>query len=60
MPPDAAVAFATGCGLWPLRQRLSWTSKKAAKHFLGPSYTSLRRRLFAGLDGMRVRSGTRL
>jgi peptidoglycan/xylan/chitin deacetylase (PgdA/CDA1 family) len=60
MPPDAAVALATGRGLWPLRQRLSWTSKKAAKHFLGPSYTSLRRRLFAGLDGMRVRSGTRL
>jgi peptidoglycan/xylan/chitin deacetylase (PgdA/CDA1 family) len=60
MPPAAAVALATGRGLWPLRQRLSWTSKKAAKHFLGPSYTSLRRRLFAGLDGVRVRSGTRL
>jgi peptidoglycan/xylan/chitin deacetylase (PgdA/CDA1 family) len=60
MRPSVAVALATGRGVWPLRQRLSWTSKKVAKQLLGRSYTDLRRRLFAEPDGMRVRSGTRL
>jgi peptidoglycan/xylan/chitin deacetylase (PgdA/CDA1 family) len=60
MRPDVTVALATGRGLWPLRQRLTWTTKKVAKHFLGRSYTDLRRRLFGADAGMSVRSGTRL
>jgi peptidoglycan/xylan/chitin deacetylase (PgdA/CDA1 family) len=43
MTPEAAIAFATGRGLWPLRQRVEWEAKKLAKTLLGPGYQALRR-----------------
>jgi peptidoglycan/xylan/chitin deacetylase (PgdA/CDA1 family) len=45
MPPEAAVAFGLGGGLWPLRERVSWTLKKAAKRALGTRYADLRREM---------------
>ena len=56
MPPEAAVAFGLGRGLWPLRQQVGWALKKAAKRLLGARYTDLRRELLEkrGLDGGRA------
>jgi peptidoglycan/xylan/chitin deacetylase (PgdA/CDA1 family) len=43
MKPETAVAFATGQGLWPVRQRVEWEAKKVAKALLGPGYQAIRR-----------------
>jgi len=43
MKPDTAFAFATGRGLWPIRQRVEWETKKVAKALLGPGYQAIRR-----------------
>jgi peptidoglycan/xylan/chitin deacetylase (PgdA/CDA1 family) len=51
MPPAAAYACATGRGVWPLRQRITWESKKLAKAMLGPTYLRVRKRI---LDGRSV------
>ena len=45
MPAEAAYAFATGRGLWPIRQRLAWDAKKLAKATLGPTYLEVRKRV---------------
>ena len=45
MPAEAAYAFATGRGLWPIRQRLAWNAKKIAKATLGPTYLKVRKRV---------------
>ena len=47
MGPDVAVAFASGRGVEPLRQRLFWDTKKIAKNVFGPAYQRLRERLLA-------------
>jgi peptidoglycan/xylan/chitin deacetylase (PgdA/CDA1 family) len=57
MPADAAHGFATGRGLWPIRQRLAWDAKKLAKATLGPAYLRVRKRVLdrrAALEGSRV------
>ena len=54
MPAEAAYAFATGRGLWPIRQRLAWDVKKLAKATLGPAYLKVRKRVLdrrAALEG---------
>ena len=43
MKPEAAAAFATGRGVWPIRQRVEWEAKKVAKAVLGPGYQAIRR-----------------
>jgi hypothetical protein len=43
MSPESAVGFATGQGLWPVRQRVEWEAKKVAKAVLGPGYQAIRR-----------------
>jgi len=48
--PDAALALASGRGLDPLMQRVSWHSKKIAKAMLGPAYQRLREQLLASRD----------
>jgi peptidoglycan/xylan/chitin deacetylase (PgdA/CDA1 family) len=45
MPAAAALAFASGRGLWPIRQRAAWEAKKLAKGLLGGRYLQLRKRL---------------
>jgi peptidoglycan/xylan/chitin deacetylase (PgdA/CDA1 family) len=45
MPAEAAHAFATGRGFWPIRQRLAWEAKKLAKATLGPTYLKVRKRV---------------
>ena len=45
MPPAAAFACATGRGLWPVRQRVTWQTKKLAKALLGPAYLRVRKRI---------------
>ena len=45
MPPAAACACATGRGLWPMRQRATWETKKLAKAMLGPAYLRVRKRI---------------
>jgi peptidoglycan/xylan/chitin deacetylase (PgdA/CDA1 family) len=45
MTADAALALATGRGLWPARQRVEWTTKKLLKAALGNHYLSLRAHL---------------
>lgn len=47
MSPDAAANFATGTGLWPVRQRVQWEAKKLAKTVLGSSYQAIRERMLA-------------
>jgi peptidoglycan/xylan/chitin deacetylase (PgdA/CDA1 family) len=54
MPAEAAYAFATGRGLWPIRQRLAWDVKKLAKATLGSAYLKVRKRVLdrrAALEG---------
>jgi hypothetical protein len=43
MKPETAAGFATGQGLWPIRQRVGWEAKKLAKTVLGPRYQAIRR-----------------
>jgi peptidoglycan/xylan/chitin deacetylase (PgdA/CDA1 family) len=43
MRPETALAFTTGSGLWPIRQRVKWEAKKLAKALLGPGYQAIRR-----------------
>jgi peptidoglycan/xylan/chitin deacetylase (PgdA/CDA1 family) len=50
MPPAAAHACATGRGVWPVRQRVTWETKKLAKAMLGPTYLRVRKRLLDGRD----------
>jgi len=45
MPPAAAYACATGRGAWPVRQRVTWETKKLAKAMLGPAYLRVRERM---------------
>jgi hypothetical protein len=45
MPPAAACACATGRGLWPIRQRATWETKKLVKAMLGPAYLRVRKRI---------------
>lgn len=45
MTPEIALACARDRGLWPLRQRLAWNSRKLFKKALGPAYLVLRGRL---------------
>ena len=37
-------AFATGRGAWPVRQRVTWETKKLAKAMLGSTYLRVRKR----------------
>ena len=55
MPPAAAYACATGRGIWPMRQRVTWETKKLAKAMLGPTYLRVRKRI---LDGRLARAKT--
>lgn len=47
MGPAVALSCLRRTGIWPLRQRCSWETKKAAKAALGPLYLGLRSRLLA-------------
>jgi hypothetical protein len=45
MPPAAACACATGRGIWPMRQLITWETKKLAKAMLGSTYVRVRKRI---------------
>jgi peptidoglycan/xylan/chitin deacetylase (PgdA/CDA1 family) len=45
MPPEAAVGFGLGRGVWPLREQFAWMLKKTAKRALGTRYADLRREM---------------
>jgi peptidoglycan/xylan/chitin deacetylase (PgdA/CDA1 family) len=45
MPPAAACACATGRGIWPMRQLVTWETKKLAKAMLGSTYLRVRKRI---------------
>ncbi|MFN3652964.1 MAG: polysaccharide deacetylase family protein [Armatimonadota bacterium] len=48
MNPSVAAACARGRGIWPVRQRLTWATKKVAKRYLGTTYLAVRERVLGG------------